>query len=662
MKLPPTDKPELLRWLRMQGDADRRILAHLWDLPPHSEPEALAAALTEPGRVRAQWDRLADAERAALTRVLQEGGALPAAILQREWGAIREPRGFANPRAYLQALEAPASPAERLYTMGLLVRDHDDRGQVFRILNDFRALLPDVEPRDRALRVDPVPEPAVVELADPEETDRTVLAFLELAYDGALKTLDDGALNKASLTRLAKRLYPDARLSGVRRESEWPWIALIRAVVVEAGLLQRTTDGLLHVAPAATAWLKADRPERLRTMLRGWIASQFNELSTFCGITWRSRPLDLRLPESRRTLLDLLRSLPAGKWLSVDAIAAEVERVEPDFLRRNGRYDLWLLYNRRGEYVASREDWHKVEGMLIAAVLVALLRWLGLVDAAGKDKQLDLVRLTPLAAHLLQDAAPPPAPAPEPLAVQGTFEVICPPGASLWARFQLTRIAEPVKDDAAAIFRLSRRSILQAAERGIDAEQALQFLAENGRGPVPQAVATYLREWSGQAGHLMVEQSALLRADDPVRLAEVRRARGIALPPIEELTPTTWKVEPGDVPGMLQQLQRAGFSVDAGAWQAQPGRATGAGLLSEHDLKALVTAAFAYARLCAEHDLPCEVSSSMLMRLQKLAPSRHVDAALRKAAELSARVQTDRGGEEQPDVDAPYRPGAERYA
>src|SRR5919199_2693178 len=167
MKRPPADKPELMRWLQMQGDADRRILAQLWSLPPESDPASLYRSLSDPERVLQQWERLSEAERAALTRVLQEGGSLPSAILQRTWGPVRDPAHFANPRAYLQALEAPASPAERLYMMGLLVRAHDDRGPIFRVLNDLRKLLPAVEPPDNTLRVDPVPEPLEPELASP---------------------------------------------------------------------------------------------------------------------------------------------------------------------------------------------------------------------------------------------------------------------------------------------------------------------------------------------------------------------------------------------------------------------------------------------------------------------------------------------------------------
>jgi len=290
-----------------------------------------------------------------------------------------------------------------------------------------------------------------------------------------------------------------------------------------------------------------------------------------------------------------------------------------------------------------------------------VLHWLGLTDAGGTEL-LETIRLTPLAAHLLQGAPPPAEPAYEPLSVQGTFEVVCPPTAAPLARFQLARMAEMVSEDAAAIYRLTRRSVMRAAEQGTTAVDILRFLEEHGRGPVPQAVATYMYEWAAQIGQIRLEETVLLRADDPLHLLQVRRARGVELPPIEELTPAVWKVAPGDTPALLQQLERAGFSV-ARDGQVDAGAASthAKGALSEHDLKALVTAAYAYVKICADHEWPCEISSSMLLRLRKLVPSRHMEAARRSAEELSRRLGAHEAEDEQPAAGAAAS-GAERYA
>jgi hypothetical protein len=660
MRSTPTDRPELARWLQLQGEADRRILAQMWGLSGETDPAILARALTEPERVRTQWEHLAEAERAALTRVLQEGGALPVAILQREWGIVRDPANFSNPRAYLQALDAPASPAERLYTMGLLVREHSERGPVYRVLNDLRHLLPTPPPRDLSLRPVPLPEPEAFEAGenDLEIVDRTLLALLLLADERALMTLQDGALNKASLARIAGQMGFDSKLRGVRREAEWLWIAIFRTLAVEAGLLARLADGTLELGPQAEPWLRSDRAGRIAALVRAWLSSPFDELSRLCSLSIRGMGFGLRLPEARRLTRQMISTLPAGIWFDVAEIVTEIEQVEPDFLRRDGRYDIALIYDERGQLVAGRERWDRVEGEFLRATLLGMFHWLGLTDIVRGDRQ--AIRLTPLAAHLLHGAPAPPEPEPALLSVQGTFEVICPPGAPLVARFQLARIGEIVSEDTATIFRLTRRSVLRAAERGISAEAILHFLEEHGRAPVPQAVAAYIHDWTGQVGQLRLEEAALLRAEDAHKLAEVRRTRGVTLPPIEELTPTTWKIAPGDTPALLHQLQKAGWSVEGATEEPRQARGGRKATLSDHDLKALVTAAYAYANICAELGLPCEISGAMLSRLQKLVPSRHVEASWSTGQQLRKHLRAAR---EQPQEDnASPSPGRSNHA
>jgi hypothetical protein len=58
--------------------------------------------------------------------------------------------------------------------------------------------------------------------------------------------------------------------------------------------------------------------------------------------------------------------------------------------------------------------------------------------------------------------------------------------------------------------------------------------------------------------------------------------------------------------------------------------------LDERDLKLLIGAAFAYARVCTEAGLPCELSPQMLQRLAKLVPTRIAEHA-REAATVFAQ-------------------------
>lgn len=626
-------KPELLRLLQMLSPVDRRVMAQLWHVPS-PEPEVLAATMTDPERVAAQWQALTEQERSALTRLLSEDGSLPVAVMQREWGSVREPGGFEHPRAYMQALRGPATPTERLYNMGFIFRTHDQRGAIYRIPNDLRPLLPDVPPRDRRLRLTPAPTPFNITSGTPTTAEHLVVALLTLAYNGEIKALDDGALSKPSLVKLARHLDEQPDLRAIRRESDWPLVALLRTMALEAGLLRRTGDGELRPTAQALDWLQAPQPQRVQQLLNGWCAGALDDLTVLCGLRWKGgAPYTLNRTATRRGLLGLLATLPGDEWLSITAIRDEIQRVDPDFQRRDGRYDTWLLYDERDRLVSAWEDWDLVEGALIQTVIGGPLHWLGLFDCgADAPGGCDLARLTPLGAHLLADAPAPPGAPNLPLIVQSTFEIICPPGASLYARFQLGRVAELQQSGAVTIFRLTKRAVLAAAERGITAQDVLRFLEEHSYGALPPAIAYTLLEWGGQTEQVRLENAVLLHTVDPIVMAQLRQHKTLGLSEIEPLAPTLLRVPDGSADDLAEQLRRAG-------WGLRDERIDPQVPLDDRDLKAVVGAALAYTRLCAELDLPCEIAPALLQRLCRLVPARWIETADQAAAQTVAQMR-----------------------
>ncbi len=623
-------RTDLRRLLELLSPVDRRVMAHLWRAPG-AEVEALLAAMSDPTQIRAQWERLTERERAALERLIAEGGAMPVAIVQREYGGVREPGGFEHPRAYLDALRGPATPTERLFSLGFIFRAHDERGAIYRIPHDLLAHLPAVPPRARQLTVPPADAPRATIPATPDRVTPLVVALLVLAYNGELQTLDDGALNKASMARLARDVADPPDLRAVRREADWPLLAVARAAAVEAGLLRRGSDGELRPTAQALDWLRAPRAARMRQLLEGWRRSSLDDLTLLCGLRWQGgAPFTLDRAATRRALLDLLASLPIDAWLRIDDVVAAIRRVDPDFQRRDGRYDTWLLYDREDRLVSRWDDWDLVEGALIRAALRGPLHWLGLVDL---DDAQDRLRWSPLGAHLIAGAEPPSEPPALPLIVQGTFEVLCPAEASLYARFQLSRIAELKQAGSIAVYLLTRGALLQAVERGIDVEAVLRFLREQSAGPLPPAVEYTLREWASQAGQVRLEHAVLLHAADPVMLTRLRADRSLDLAAAEQLGPTLLRLPPGADDEVAERLRRAGFGLRDE--RVDPHRP-----LDERDLRALVTAAFVYARVCTELGLSCDVTPAMLSRLARLVPPRHLDHASETARAVARLLES----------------------
>jgi hypothetical protein len=639
-------KPELLRLLQMLSPSDRRVMAQLWNVPV-PDAAALEAAMTDPERVMAQWDGLREPERAALTRVLSDGGSLPVAVMHRESGGVREPGGFEHPRAYIQALRTPATPTERLYSMGLIFRMHDERGAIYRVPNDLRSLLPAVPPRDRCLHVMPAPAPPNIAPGTPTAAEHLIVALLTLAYNGELKALDDGALSKPSLVKLARALPSHPDLRTVRREAEWPLVALLRVMALEAGLIKRANSGELRPTSHALEWLQAAQAERVRRLLNGWCASTLDDLTVLCDLRWKGgTPYTLNRTATRRGLLRLLKTLPAGEWVALPALVDAIHTIEPDFQRRDGRYDTWLLYNAQGELVSGWEQWELVEGALIRHVLCGPLHWLGLFDTdAQQPNASTAVRITELGTHLLADEPAPPTMLDVPLIVQSTFEVLCPPGASLYARFQLGRIAEVQQSATVTIYRLTRRAVLGAAERGIAAHDVLRFLETYSAGNVPPSVAYTLLEWGGQAEQVRLETAVLLHTADPIVLAQLRKDQSLGLSDVEPLAPTLLRVPDGAADLVADQIRRAG-------WGLRDERIDPQLPLDDRDLKALVRAAYAYTRICNELQLPCEIPPTLLQRLGKLVPPRWLESADQSADQIVAHLlqrstTTDRDPEAQ---------------
>ncbi|WP_026369286.1 helicase-associated domain-containing protein [Kallotenue papyrolyticum] len=619
---------ELRRWLELISPADRRVLARAWSAPGH-DPDALLAVMGDPARVRAQWEQLGAPERAALEHVIAEGNALPVAIMQREHGAVREPQGFAHPRAYLDALRGPLTPPERLLMQGWLFRAHDQRGPIYRVPAALLAGLPPIAPRERRLELATAPPPQQVAADALAPTLELALALLWLAYDGALLTLQDGALAKAALKQVAGAVRDAPEVRAMRREADWPALALLRGAMVGAGLLRRDADGRLRPTAEALPWLRAAPSEQVARLVHGWQRSPLDELTLLCGLRWRGgAPYSIDWHGARRRLLALLITLPAEAWWALDAVSAAVQRVDAAFLRRDGRFDTWLLYDAQDRLVSGWEHWERVEGALIRAVARGPLHWFGLVelDAAGER-----MRWTRLGAHLLQGAPAPSVAPPVPLIVQATFDVVCPPGASLYARFQLRRIAELKQADLAEVFTLTRRALLAATERGIQVEDALRFLREYSGAALPPAVEYSLREWSRQRELVTLEQAVLLRVSDPVVLAQLRAEAGPALADAEVLSATLVRLSEAQAEQVAERLRRAGVGLrDERVDPQRP--------LDERDLRALATAAVVYARLCAALGLPCEVEPAALRRIARLVPPRQFERAVEAARAVLSQL------------------------
>jgi hypothetical protein len=623
-----TTEQSIRSWLWSCAASERETFARLWGLPlPDADRESaaddlVAAALT-PAMVAHMLATLTPPERAALDRVLAEGGTLPAAILEREYGAVRLPAEYANPRTFLLNLPEPPTTTERLFILGLILPSQQGRMRVYTIPVDLRPLLPTVPPPDRTLHLSPASDPPIVIPADLAALEQNILTILVLAQAGDLIVVPGRGINKASLLRLAKRWgMSKDDLRGITYEQHWRYVHFLRLLLQGAGLLRITAEQELRPTSLVTDWLQASQLERRRRLLEGWVQSEWDELKRFLGIEIKGYAFERDLTATHRAITDILARVPPNTWITWEALLDEVLRVMPDFARPSGVYDTWRLVDYRGQSLDGFEHWRDVEGELLKATIGGSLRWLGLIDYGGVPQAENAeysepvaFRLTALGAALLNVGPAPSEPDYEPLVVQATYDIIVPPRAAPFDRFQVERVAKWVSgtdSDEAAVYRLTKASVQQAVAQGIDSDAIIRRLEQATAVELPQNVVYSLREWSEQHGQLTLSQAALLRADDPLLLEQVRRDRRLRMPPVEELDTQTWLLDENDAVALAEALRKAGYGL-AGAVNPATGPA-----LKERDLTVLAVALKFYIRACAELQIDHDASAAMLRRFERL--------------------------------------------
>jgi hypothetical protein len=586
--------------------------------------------MREPPTVARIVAALGPRERAALVLAQQYDGSVPAPVIEREFGGVRMHATYPNPRAYLTALEQPPSPTERLWTMALLVTA-SDTNRTYVIPADLLPLLPPVPARASTLQLLPATAPPRIVEADPRFLEQNLLILLTLAQDGLLEVIPSGGMNKASLARIARQWDPNDTFKGAWREEHWPYMQFVRRIAEGAGLLRIAADSHLRPTHAALEWLKQPPIERARQLLDGWVASKWDELVSIQGIKIQ-REYFRDLPGAKRAMLRLIGQAPPNQWIELADFVSQVKLIEPDFARPDGRYDTWGLLSYTRQPLNGFAHWEAVEGEQLKHVAGGTLRWLGLTDLGMAGDHAVSFRANPLGAALLAGAAPPPTPPVEPLVVQPNFDVVAPAYASPYARFQLGRIAERGTSDATEIYKLTKRSIQAALERGITFDDAVRFLQEHSAHELPQNVVASLREWAGQHGQVILRRGVLLEAEDPLVLEQIKRDKRVRMPVVEPLTKHAWLLREGDTPEFAERLRKAGYGLTGdGDNPHMP--------LREHDLTVLFTAVEFYAHACAELGIDSDASGALRRRVARLLPDRALNRAFQSSHEALKRLK-----------------------
>ena len=580
--------------------------------------QALHTHLSQPDVLRHTVTRLSKSAQDALAALLRADGALAAHTFTATYGAIRSYRPWRKDSQPQQPWQNPASPAERLWYLGLLYM-HPPKPAP-RVTQ--QAIVPaDLLPSLRGLLLDSRTGEPVHLLsrpghpADPLWHVALLLATLE---EKAVRPLKGGWLPPRTLAALASRigLNLDEEYQPSRSERRMPYLAFLHYLAVAAGLM--AGDGRLGLTTLAWQWL-ADRPEaRWRALWEGWLAATADAAQPF-RFPWASLG-----PQARELVLAQVRRLPLDGFIPLTQVVEQAH-----------------LSDERG---LLAQPWNQEEDPVIALIAGPLF-WLGILDvgqgqgeAQASGAPSHFLRLTPLGAWLLglPDCGPPPFPPPQPCAIRPPERdlILVPPTAQpihLARLVPFCRWLRPEPPAPEQRLLLSEGRVGQAVARGIKVAQIVHYLEEALGRPPSRRQRQRLRRWARAGQRVRVRHLTVLETSDSELMGQLRSRKLIRRHLGDVLSPTRVVLNPAGLPALLQSLRSLGlYAALPPSLEPMEDRSSQPSI-SEADASLLYMAGLVYRGLGAHVPLPVPLSAELVDAL-----ARRLTPAQREAAEHTA--------------------------
>jgi hypothetical protein len=413
----------------------------------------------------------------------------------------------------------------------------------------WMGLLPDVARRMGP----PPPAPAAAQALEAFEAPFRLADMTAVAVEAATAPIplraSDYTMYVRALKTIASRLVrlpwwvgdalvtpsPDEDLDGEDAAPVVDRIANAVGLLHALNLVQRRSTGdrfQLVLTRAGERWLALGEGERLKEVLDAFRAStqrvpgswyEDSRKVDFFGARF-SFSLSAQGLDARRALADAFLALPAGAMVPLLEFATHQSRVHNPLLAagRTVPRDPW------GNVPKTSEGWEAAWASLLVGFLFLRLApfagaRLGLLDG---DRL--AFELTDVGRYLLgarDDFALPPEPGGGEVVVQPDFAIVFLAPAPR-AEAELGRIAERTGAGVGALFRLTRASVLRAAEQGMSAAQVMKTLESASRSGVPANVARQVRDWMKAVRSVRISPAVLIDCPDAETAGRVRALGG----------------------------------------------------------------------------------------------------------------------------------------
>ena len=503
---------DLYRLIVNLDSALRDGLALVWQVEldstdPIQQAQCIGDAMLSIERLTLLSSDLSEQAQTLLTRISQQGGALPLHRLQA-YGDIRKLGSARLMRE--QPWLFPVNPLEELVYKGFCFQIYVNTGQLVeeqlviadQLLPHIRILFPFALSNSIT---GPIPSRVSTCGNSFEEDMMAILVNVRKHMPHASSRVSIASAIDTEIERLSGRLLG---------EQESSRLSLLRQIVLGMGLVKAEHGRLLPASKART-WLRFDDVQRAAALLGAWQQiGSWRELELVQTIECDRNALKHDPRPGREIILQYLAGLPESEWISTDQFIARIKLEHPDLLRPDGDMQSWHIHDARtGELLAGFEHWERIEGATIRAMLSKPLCWLGFV-ALGDDGK--TFKLTPIGAASLLGKKECAIPQKAGVAIlDASFRVHMPTAQTLYDRYQLERFAQwEAQTDDEAVLRITAESIWEGQNANVPVDRVQRFLERITGGQVPDIVRQTLRAWGGRFGRVLVRRVILLETDD----------------------------------------------------------------------------------------------------------------------------------------------------
>jgi hypothetical protein len=416
--------------------------------------------------------------------------------------------------------------------------------------------------------------PAPVEVTESWETAfglEDMTTVLAVAAGEPLRLRADGAVFARTRQALEERLatMPEWAAQALGADPETRVESAVEALVVmdfaKAGG-KAGTDLRLAATKKGLRWLDLPDRERLAALVAPVRGSEERSPSSWgrSGAKIGFFPVGLGFTppagmDLRQAVERAFLEMPPGGMLELGAFLEHQARAGNPFL---GISNAPRVHWGRP---TTRREWERLWASLLAAMVALRLAPLGGVRLGRTAEGAPAFALTPAGRYLLGaderleyvgaggEAAG--------VIVKPDFEIVfLGPAPGVEAR--VARFAERTGKGPGTMFRITRRSVLAAAEAGFTADRVLETLAAAAKHELPGNVARQLRDWFGATRRVRLRPAVLLECPDAETAARVRAAGGKTVKAVTDTLLELTDTERAARSALLKKLREAGVFAD----------------------------------------------------------------------------------------------------